>query len=155
MVFGTPPDGLPEPTTVGRLLAALEDVLVRDAVLVSFVEGYDRVADRIIAGETGPGIGQALAAITDPVRGRRPDPERAAAARSVLEHAVSHATRGRHAPGLTLLAVLAWWEGDGARAGVLLDRALAADPAHRLALLVDEALRAGMPPGWARAARAG
>lgn len=153
MVFGER-STLPEATVTGRLLAALEDVLVRDAVLVSFVEGYDRVADRLVAGETGPAIGQALAAITDPVRGRRPDPARATAARAVLEHAVAHTTRGRHAPALTLLAVLAWWEGDGARAGVLVDRALAADPAHRLALLVDQALQAGMPPGWARSDRA-
>lgn len=145
---------LPEAAVTGRLLAALEDVLVRDAVLVSFV-GNERVADRLVAGETGPAIGQALAAITDPVRGRRPDPERAAAARALLEHAVAHTTRGRHAPALTLLAVLAWWEGDGARAGLLVDRALAADPGHRLAVLVDQALRAGMPPGWARSDRAG
>ncbi len=153
-VFGERP-ALPEATATGRLLAALEDVLVRDAVLVSFVEGNDRVADRLVAGETGAAIGQALGAITDPDHGRRPDPERAAAARAVLEHAVAHTTRGRHAPALTLLAVLAWWEGDGARAGLLVDRALAADPTHRLALLVDQALAAGMPPGWARADRAG
>lgn len=145
---------LPEPTATGRLLAALEDVLVRDAVLISFVEGNDRVADRLVAGETGPAIGRALAAITDPVRGRRPDPGRARAARTVLEHAVAHTTRGRHAPALTLLAVIAWWEGDGARAGLLVDRALAADPTHRLALLLDQALSAGMPPGWARAEQA-
>ncbi len=145
---------LPEATATGRLLAALEDVLVRDAVLISFVEGNDRVADRLVAGETGPAIGRALASITDPVRGRRPDPRRARAARTVLEHAVAHATRGRHAPALTLLAVIAWWEGDGARAGLLVDRALAADPTHRLALLLDQALSAGMPPGWARADQA-
>lgn len=153
VVFGDAPT-LPEPTATGRLLAALEDVLVRDAVLISIIGGSDRVADRLVAGETGPAIGQALAAITDPVRGRRPEPARAAAARAVLEHGVAHTTRGRHAPALTLLAVLAWWEGDGARAGLLVDRALAADPGHRLALLVDQALQAGMPPGWARSDRA-
>ena len=154
-VFGEQRCCLPAATCTGRLLAALDDVLVRDAVLLSFVEGNERVADRLVAGETGPVIGEALAAITDPARGRLPDLDRAAAARAVLEHLVAHATRGLHAPALTLLAVLAWWEGDGARAGVLVDRALVADPAHRLALLVDQALRAGMPPGWVRAARAG
>jgi len=154
-VFGGRVVGAGAPTAMGRLLAALDDVLVRDAVLLSFVEGNDRVADRVVAGETGPAIAQALAAITDPAQGRRPDPIRSGAARRVLEHAVAHATRGMHAPGLTLLAVLAWWEGDGARAGVLVDRALAADATYRLALLVDQALRAGMPPGWVRGTRAG
>jgi hypothetical protein len=142
---------LPPPTVVGRLLAGLEDVLVRDAVLLSFVAGTERVADRLVAGEAGADVGHALGAITDPRLGRRPDPARSGAARAVLEHVVGHAPRGGHAPGLTLLAVLAWWEGDGARAGVLVDRALAVDPGHRLAVLVDQALRAGMPPGWARA----
>ncbi|WP_186814448.1 DUF4192 domain-containing protein [Actinotalea fermentans] len=154
-VFGGSVPGVPAPTGTGRLLAALDDVLVRDAVLLTFVEGNERIADRLVAGETGPAIGQGIAAITDPVRGRHPDLRRVAGARAVLEHVAAHATRGRHAPALTLLAVLAWWEGDGARSGVLVDRALDADPEYRLAVLVDEALRTGMPPGWVRASRAG
>lgn len=148
-------DGALPAARAGRLMAALEDVLVRDAVLLSFVPGNDRVAERVVAGERGASVGRAIAAITDPTCGVRPDPDRAGAARTVLERLVAHATRGEHAPGLTLLAVLAWWEGDGARAGVLVDRALVADPDHRLAHLVDQALRAGMPPGWVRAGRAG
>ncbi len=154
-VFGGPAAGLPAPTTTGRLLAALDDVLVRDAVLLSFAEGNERIADRLVAGETGPAIGDGIAVITDPVRGRPPDRRRVGAVRAVLEHLAAHATRGRCAPALTLLAVLAWWEGDGARAGVLVDRALDAEQGYRLALLVDEALRTGMPPGWVRAGRAG
>lgn len=136
---------------LGRLLAALDDVLVRDAVLLTFVAGNDRVADRLVAGESGADIGRALGAITDPTCGQRPDARRCGAARAVLEAMVGHAPRAAHAPALTLLAVLAWWAGDGARAGILVDRALDADPGYRLALLVDQALRAGMPPGWARA----
>jgi len=51
---------------------------------------------------------------------------------------------------LTLLALLAWWQADGTRAGVLLDRALEADPAHRLAQLLNDALAGGLAPGWVR-----
>lgn len=151
--FGSTSPVLPPPTAVGKLLAALDDVLVRDAVLLAFVPGAERVADRIVAGDTAADVGNALEAIIDPVRGTRPDPERTGPARLVLEHLVAHAPRRGHAPTLTLLAVLAWWEGDGARAGVLVDRALAADPDYRLARLVDDALRLGMPPGWVRAGR--
>lgn len=150
ILLGAGAPGVLAPTRTGRLLAALDDVLVRDAVLLSFVEGNERIEDRLVAGDTGPAIGDALATITDPELGRRPDPVRSAAARSVLEHAAAHAARGLHAPSLTLLAVLAWWEGDGARAGVLVDRALLAEPGYRLAHLVDQALRSGMPPGWVR-----
>ena len=142
------------PAVVGRLLASLEDVLVRDAVLLTFVPGADRVADRVVAGDATADVGAALRAIIDPVHGKRPDRRRTAAARTVLEHLVAHAGRDGHAPVLTLLAVLAWWEGDGARAGVLVDRALTAEPGHRLAVLMDDALRTGMPPGWVRAASA-
>lgn len=46
----------------------------------------------------------------------------------------------------TLLAHLHYVAGEGGYAGVALDCALAADPAYRLAGLLDRALRAGMPP---------
>jgi hypothetical protein len=143
----------PGPAVVGRLLTALEDAFVRDAVMLGFTGDADLAADLLVAGDTA-GVGDALRVIIDPVHGRRPDQRRTAAARAVLEHLVAHVGREGHAPALTLLAVLAWWEGDGARAGVLTDLALGADPDHRLALLLDQALRTGMPPGWVRAASA-
>jgi hypothetical protein len=138
----------PGPAFFGRLLAALDDVLVRDAVVLTCVPGADRVADRVVAGGKGEDVDAALATVVDPVRGSRPDLRRTAAARAVLEQVAAHSGRSGHAPALTLLALLAWWEGDGARAGVLVDRALAADPDHRMANLLDHALGACMPPGW-------
>ncbi|MEV0733930.1 DUF4192 domain-containing protein [Polymorphospora sp. NPDC050346] len=52
----------------------------------------------------------------------------------------------------SLLAFTAWRAGDGTLANIAVDRALAADPRCQMALLVGEALRAGMPPsalaGW-------
>jgi hypothetical protein len=142
----------PAATTMGKLHGALADVLVRDAVLLTLVPGAGCVADLVVAGDGGADVGRALRTIIDPVEGRRPDPVVTHPARRVLEQLVAHGPRGDgHVPALTLLAVLAWWDGDGARAGVHLDRALAADPAYRLAVLVDDALRLGMPPGWARA----
>jgi Domain of unknown function (DUF4192) len=49
-----------------------------------------------------------------------------------------------------LLAFTAWQCGDGALANVALERALAADPEYSLALLLSEAVRAGLPPEQAR-----
>ncbi|HEX6498543.1 MAG TPA: DUF4192 domain-containing protein [Micromonosporaceae bacterium] len=46
----------------------------------------------------------------------------------------------------TLLAFAAWQGGDGALASVALERALGVDPDYRLARLLDEALRHGLPP---------
>ena len=51
---------------------------------------------------------------------------------------------------LTLLALLSWWRGDGARARLLLDGALDADAEYHLAELLDDALTAAVPPGWVR-----
>jgi hypothetical protein len=49
-----------------------------------------------------------------------------------------------------LLAFTAWQSGNGALACVALDRALAARPGYSMALLLEEALRAGLPPSAAR-----
>lgn len=139
-----------EPATLGRLQAALADVLVRDAVLIGFVPGNDRVADRVVAGDPGADVAAALRAIIDPVDGVPPEPALVRASAALLRDVVAHSSRAGGAPARTLLAVLAWWQGDGVRAGALVDAALAAAPGHRLALLLAETLEAGMPPGWLR-----
>jgi len=78
------------------------------------------------------------------------DEELARAGVEVLEAVVAHTRTADQAAALTLLALIAWWQADGARAGVLLGRALDGDPDHRLALLLTEALARGLSPGWIR-----
>ncbi len=62
----------------------------------------------------------------------------------------------RHAPAMyvpapaALLAFTAWQLGDGALAGVAIDRALDADPEYSMALLLSDAIQAGLPPSAAR-----
>lgn len=50
----------------------------------------------------------------------------------------------------SLLAFTAWQSGDGALANVAIERALDADPAYSMALLLADAVRAGLPPSAAR-----
>ncbi len=50
----------------------------------------------------------------------------------------------------SLLAFTAWQAGNGALAAVALDRALAARPGYSMALLLGDALTAGLPPSAAR-----
>ena len=50
-------------------------------------------------------------------------------------------------PVLTVLANLAWWQGDGALARTCLDRALEAAPGYRLARLLERMLDLGVRPG--------
>lgn len=138
----------PDPNRIGRLQAGLGDVLVRDAVLLGFVPGTGRLADRVVAGYGGAEVSVALRAIIDPTVGTAPEPDRMAEVRTLLHEVVAHTATRLQAPALTLLGVLAWWDGDGARAAVLVERARRAEPAYRLADLIDQTLVAGMPPGW-------
>jgi hypothetical protein len=148
-------DGV-RPAVLGRLGCALADVAVRDAVLMTLIAGAGDVPERSLAPRP-PGddsvaglVADLLGSILSPRDGVPPDQPLHAACGAVLERLVAHQRAEARAPGLTLLALLAWWRGDGARAGVLLDRALACDPAYRLALLLTEALTAGLAPGWVR-----
>ena len=50
----------------------------------------------------------------------------------------------------SLLAFTAWQSGDGALANIAIERALDADPAYSMALLLAEAIESGMPPSAAR-----
>lgn len=148
--------GTPSPALLGRLAVALQDRWVRDGVLLSFVPGGDVHAAAVASGdapdaESDAAVGAAMAAVVDPAAAQRPDEERARACVAVLEHVVAHATRRRTAAPLTLLAFLAWWSGEGARASYRCSEALAVDPDHRLALLLAAALDAALPPGWVRA----
>jgi hypothetical protein len=51
------------------------------------------------------------------------------------------------APACTIAAILAWQAGDGARANIANDYAIASDPGYSLALLVHQSLSCGLPPG--------
>lgn len=82
---------------------------------------------------------------------RRDDPR---IALSGLIGVLRAAPDGYVAPVATVTAIAAWLAGDGARAVIALDRALADDPRHSLALLVEAALRAGLPPTAWRSAMA-
>ncbi|WP_426592228.1 DUF4192 domain-containing protein [Cellulomonas sp. McL0617] len=138
----------------GRLEAGLSDRRVRDAVLVSLVPGTGDLAECSVApaapDDIDRALGAAMAKIIDPARAVPPPEPATTAHEAALEGVVAHGRTGGQAPALTLLALLAWWRGDGARARVLLDGALEAEPDYRLAVLLGDALGAAVPPGWVR-----
>jgi hypothetical protein len=65
---------------------------------------------------------------------------------SRLEQACRLTPAAHAAPLLAVVASLAWWSGDGARAGVAVDRALQIEPEHRLSRLVRRTLDHGIRP---------
>ncbi|MBT0994881.1 DUF4192 family protein [Cellulomonas sp. DKR-3] len=150
---GTAPTGGHAPW--GRVEAGLRDRRVRDAVLATLVPGVGDLPERSLRGRRTPAdvdaeMGRVTARIMGSADGRPPVLEATRTHEAALEGVVVHGLRDRQAPALTLLGLLAWWRGDGARASVLLARALGDDPEYRLAALLDAALTAGLAPGWAR-----
>ena len=146
------------PVDLGKIGAALADLPVRDAVLLSLVAGTEetamRTARREVDGDTDKATGTVMARIVDPERGVPPDDGATRAAREVLEAVVAHVPRNRRAPAYLLLGLVAWWNGDGGLAAERVSDALGVDPGYRLALLLRAAIAGGVPPGWVRRERA-
>ncbi len=151
-----PADRRADARGLGRLAAGLADRDVRDAVLVALLPGTGALPERMVSRPTAsqPEIAAALGTVFGDGVGASvpPDPVRTAMHVDLLEAVVSHAPRRLQPAPLALLGVLAWWRGEGARASLLVARCLGADPAYRLALVLDSALEAGLPPSWARSA---
>jgi hypothetical protein len=74
------------------------------------------------------------------------DGEWGEATREVLSEMARRAVPPFDVPTLAVLAWISYLQGDGAFAGIALDRALAAEPDYRLAQLLDHALRAPLDP---------
>ncbi|WP_448072068.1 DUF4192 domain-containing protein [Georgenia yuyongxinii] len=135
----------PGPEALGRLLVHLGDRCLRDAVLARTMDGGRRASHRYL------GAAAADAAFDAP---RRPDIEVLDAAMVLAGDVAAHSAPGRGAPALGMLAFLAWWSADGARADVVAQQALAEEPGHRLAVLVVRSLDRAVPPPWYRGAGA-
>jgi len=80
----------------------------------------------------------------------RMDPRDSGAHRRLWTDMVRRAQPGHVAAPASLLAFVAWQEGNGALANVALDRALDDDPGYSMALLLRQVITAGAPPSLAR-----
>lgn len=141
----------PAPRALGELAAGLADTGVRDVVLAWLVHHGVGAGACPSTGACDLDVGAALGAVFRP-GGVQPRPALLAPAQGVLEAAARVAPRATRVHVLTTLAWVAWWSGEGARAGALLEAALVLDPDHALAGLLDATLAGGIPPGWARSA---
>jgi hypothetical protein len=148
----------PAAAVAGQLLAVLQDIRFRDAVMASVVPDCGDAPERLLDGIDDAVVSDVLGSIFG-ARGRRqrvrePDAEHCARVEGVLRY-LARACPGRLAvPPLTVLAWLAWWQGQGALANQLVERSLAFDEDYSLTALVATALSGGVAPPWAVARRA-
>jgi Domain of unknown function (DUF4192) len=122
------------------LVRAMADRKLRDAVMLTLVPGADRLADSVLVGAGADALESTLRTA--------PDHELLERGVRLLAAAARQAPAGDRAGPLGALAWLAWWSGQGGRARLLVDRALADQPGYRLAVLVDGLLELAVPPPW-------
>lgn len=142
-----------EPTDaeIGKLAAGLRDVGVRDAIVIDLVPGEGRVAEALCTDASAPGVKEALAVMLVPATAVAPQPATVEALERLVHHLAWLCPRDR-APAMTVLGLMRWWHGDESGAAHAIALALATDPRHRLAELVQCAIDAHLPPGWLTAA---
>lgn len=145
-------DLYPTEPEAGKLVEALQDRRIRDAILISLLPSSDEVAPGVLDGSADDEVSHSLRALLSPREGKPPVREIIAPAWDLLGFLTACARMRCRAPSLTLCAILAWWEGDDDASRDLLARAHRAEPGYRLAGLVECTVIAGIGPGWKRAA---
>lgn len=151
----------PSALQCGKFAGAIADVTLRDAILLDML-GSSSVADLLLRetrrGET-PGaavtrrVSAALGKLFDEGSGIRPPLEKFDHMVNILRAVAAHLPQRQRAETFTLLCILFWWRGDGARANIYLDQALKINPAYSMAELMEQALTGGIAPGWVRRQR--
>ena len=141
-------DGAIAADAAAGLAAAMDDVLLRDAVMVTFLPDPGALPEAMLDfGKDRAATEKDWTPLAEAVN-RPPDLQRLAATTALLAVAARSAPPGTRAPVLGCLAWVAWWAGEGARARLLVGMALADRPGYPLAMLVDEALLRATPPPW-------
>lgn len=141
---------MPTDAVSGRLVAALSDVIVRDAVVVDLVPGEERVAEELCRGEETDGVREALSRMIGTEHPQTPPDVRLAAVVALAEH-LAWLLPAASAPSQTLVGLCRWWRGEDEAAAWAIGEALLRDPGYRLAELLACALEMGMQAGWKRA----
>jgi hypothetical protein len=132
----------------GKLISAISDVRVRDAVIVWLVPGSQDAVSDVLAGIPSESVADALDTVLKPQRGIRCGRSEFAATSEVISECVARCRRKEAAPLLALLAVVEWWAGHPQAAIACCDNSTDSAPGYRLAELVRATVLAGLEPGW-------
>lgn len=138
----------PPVSMIGKAATTLESLQHRDAIVVWMTDpslDFSGPAAQLPSEATTV---LAMEQLLSPAAGRKPG-------RTVDDHTelltliAAHMDGKAQAPARTLLALIAWWSGNGALAARHLEEALSADPTYRFAQLLAVTVDRAIPPGWA------
>lgn len=136
---------------IGRAIASLQDVRVRDAMIIEWLGGPPTaIVDTLLGHDSAEAKAVLDAAMRDPGT-EPPVPAEMMSALQWCGRLIAHARRREQAPMYTLSAVALWWAGDSNAAMDSVRQALHRDPGYSLAVLVGDILEAGVSPAWQRA----
>lgn len=135
-------------TAAGTLAAYLLDREVRDAVMLDMVDTSGNAADALLAGDRSV-VEPVMDHVFSRTAGTRPGPHLHTDTDTLRKVCALHDNPAAR----SLLALAAWWAGDGAQARIHADAALDLQPGYRLAELIDQTIAVGMGPGWVDAER--
>lgn len=121
----------------------------RDAVIALLVGTGLETAIQVADGDR-PAAERVMSHLFTAGRAHRPGPHLAEHVEA-LTYLVAHLPPTHQVSPRTLLALIAWWQGNGALADRHLEHAMAIDPSYRLARLIQQAVSNAIPPDWARA----
>lgn len=135
---------------IGRAIASLQDVRVRDAMIVEWLGGApSAIADTLLGHESAEVTAVLDSAMRDH-NAATPVPAHMVASLRWCRRLIAHARRQEQAPLYTLSAVALWWSGDVAAAEDSARQALRKDPTYSLAVLISDICAAGVTPAWQR-----
>jgi len=138
----------PPASMIGKAAATLESLQHRDAIVVWMTDPSLAISGPAAELPSEATTVQAMEQLLSPTAGRKPS-------RIVDDHTellaliAAHMDGKAQAPARTLLALVAWWSGNGALAARHLEEALSADPTYRFAQLLAVTVDRAIPPGWA------
>ncbi|MFH5822258.1 DUF4192 family protein [Georgenia sp. AZ-5] len=136
---------------LGAVAAWFTDPAHRDAAVALITGAPEAHARRLEAGDHDDDLADAVMdRLFNPLIAAVPTSD-VAAHRAVLTEVVACSPPRHQVAPRTLLALIAWWSGQGALAARHLEEARTIEATDRLAVLLQQVLDAGLPPGWVSA----
>ncbi|MDE0572973.1 DUF4192 domain-containing protein [Demequina sp. B12] len=140
--------GRTDAPTWGKVIAGLNDVRVRDALIVYWWGASEEVIADVLEGRSNDAVAGVMDGALRPGSSAAPDPIDIAAAVSWVRELARMSRGSARAVAFSLEAVLHWWSGDIDTARSSAAAALRQDPTYTLATLLADMCDAGLRPGW-------